>query len=369
MTSKPTDYNRVDPSATVVDPERPISNTALRQRATEVIANEPSGTQPWSNHSVAASPSHAGATQVIHVRHPSIQSAPSIQPAPIVEVTSKRDIAPPRVAQPQPVAPVRHDQKPLGNALLVMSPTQAERFRPNPAPAVEPLPAPAARAPEKQPAYATVLEAPVVRVPVKAAPLSARPSSSVPSLSAIAKVGVLARRYPVGVFGGAAVGALVLGVFLVGAAQILGLGGVSPSVSKSALAAKVTAPKLEARVTAPVATVAVASGTAAPVASASSVVVAPIASVSPAIKLSDVAQQAAAAATEAAVANDPSLSAAVGALFSGRLIEAEQAYRDLAMKHAENAAYRTLSRILARHNSTDCRPGNPSQKACPTVRP
>jgi hypothetical protein len=70
-----------------------------------------------------------------------------------------------------------------------------------------------------------------------------------------------------------------------------------------------------------------------------------------------------------AIAAIPNVGQAVGHLFSGRLPEAEQAYRDLAAQFPREPAFESAARILARKNSSNCRGANLSKSSCPSVKP
>lgn len=60
---------------------------------------------------------------------------------------------------------------------------------------------------------------------------------------------------------------------------------------------------------------------------------------------------------------------AIGHLFSGRLPEAEQAYRELATNFPDDLAFRAASKILGRRNSPTCRIPNSPSISCPSVKP
>jgi hypothetical protein len=361
MTSKPFELAQIDPGATVTELDRPGSSAALRRNATEVIPNESSGMQSWSTAPVSPSHAPAGATQLIEVPRPIIQPDVIIQPAAIIDVAPKRDAVASEVTIPKPTGPT--DTAPAqvsrpklsASPVIVLSPAQAEPSRPVVSPKFEPLSAPASRAPAatKAPSLATVLETPLVRMPpVESAATPSRRGSSEDPPSAVARLGILTRRYPVGVIGGAIVGAMVLGVFLVGAAEVLGLRASASGVSVTA-----NAPRAKVALSKPAAGPAVAATPSVALAQTT------------ASNVPESTPRAAAVPPAPQSEVDPNLPNAVGALFSGRLIEAEQAYRDLAARHPEEPTYSALARILARRNSADCRPGSPTQKACPTVKP
>lgn len=175
-----------------------------------------------------------------------------------------------------------------------------------------------------------------------------------PSLSvALEKLGLRAKRQPVLVFGGAAIGSLVLVLFFAGAAKVL-----SPH----------SGPKTE-RVMAARPTV---TGTGTPSVSskastrepANETAAAPSAAVQTPIPAEAKPED-----VPAAIAATPDVAPAVGHLFAGRLPEAEQAYRDLATKFPGEPAFQSASRILARKNGPNCRGANSSKTACPSVKP
>lgn len=377
MTYRSQDLDRSDPGATMADPERPISNMVLRRQATEVIPHDPAGTQPWPPNAVPTSHPSAGGTQLLEVPRLILQPVAIVdvarpQPArPEPEVPAvARDVDPPAArprGMPQDgVATGASNPKISGKAVIVLSPEAAEPSRPTAVQRFEPMPAPLPRAltVAKPIALTTALDTPAVRIaPARSTvpPVEHRRTSSKPS--PLARLGTITRRYPVGVFGGAAVGALVLGIFFVGLAQILGLRHAPAPVSKAETPTTVVPvtvpPSQPAKVAAVQQVAADLPGNQAAEPSAAPVQPTPTAT----------AAEPRMAAPGTAAAIDPNVSAAVGALFGGRLIEAEQAYRELASRHPDDPAYRALARILGRHNGADCRPGNPSQKACPTVNP
>ncbi len=356
----------VDFGATATDVARLASSPWPRRNVTEVISLEPLGKQRRQAEPFASQPTAAGATQVIDV------SCLAIQPNAIIEVELKQGSSAPRVLVPErlscklvataEVAPTKASEF-SPNQGQILSPTEAASSRRASSPKCEPMPAPAPRAiaGPKSPALTTILDAPLVRVAERGVQVQpARRGSTERAPSAVAKLGMLTRRYPVGVIGGVAVGAMTLGVFLVGAAQLLGLRSRTPVAVPVAnvflQAADVIKKPVEP-------SLGKAIGSAAPARPAldSTAPGAPNVSLDPPV--------APAMAPNVATQPDPSVPLAVGHLFSGRLLEAEQAYRELAARHLEDPTYQALSRILARRNGPDCRPGNPMQKACPTVKP
>ncbi|HEY5961079.1 MAG TPA: hypothetical protein VIV60_31195, partial [Polyangiaceae bacterium] len=239
------------------------------------------------------------------------------------------------------------------------------------------------------------------------APRNQKHNESVTSVgTGLARLGALAKRYPVGVFGGAAVGALLLGVFVIGLGQVLGLtkpqkrlddsvvsraqptSGVPKSASLAvvlpsaasapavnappanppavnAIVARAASDDLGVRVAASGSRRALPEGNAA--IEAASDRPSPVASkpLGPTAGPQARDTKSAAAATE----RDVTAGLAMGHLFAGRLPEAEHAYRELLARYPEDNTYAHVVRILARHNGPDCRPGNPIAKACPTVKP
>lgn len=160
-----------------------------------------------------------------------------------------------------------------------------------------------------------------------------------PAPAILAQLGLLTKRRPVAVIGGAAIGTLVMTVFLVGAAQLVG--GRSKSKPSARPTTVVTA-----------------------VAPFASRVLPP-----PATAVVSVDSAAVPAQESAAGAEDPAVAAALGHLFAGRLAEAEQAYRGLSAKYPAEASYRSIALMLGRRNSADCRPDNDIKKVCPVVKP
>jgi hypothetical protein len=201
----------------------------------------------------------------------------------------------------------------------------------------------------------------------------------------LARLGSLAKRYPVGVFGGAAVGALLVGVFLVGLGQVLGIGkshhpnddtGVGLPQAAAGVSSAANAPAA-GNPTANMPTVPTAAPPTGAPPTAPTVAPQALNTVrAPDAELRrDPATPASVAPTNdpktapVAAEPDPTVALAMGHLFAGRLPEAEHAYRDLLTRNPGDATYARLVRILSRRNSADCRPGNPVQTACPTVKP
>jgi hypothetical protein len=72
---------------------------------------------------------------------------------------------------------------------------------------------------------------------------------------------------------------------------------------------------------------------------------------------------------EGAAIETPDVRIAISHLFSGRLPEAEQAYRELATRFPQNPSFQVATRILTKRNSADCRSLSDTNKFCPTVKP
>lgn len=306
------------------------------------------------------------------------------------------------------VAPKLNAVLPLGVAAPVVAPSYLDSGRgpsrepseravstpqaaPNPA-VFAAMRADARAMPAQKPASAsTVVELAVVNSPARArsSPVATDApvvrSASVSALrrhtnegpnSALRRLGLLTKRYPVGVFGGAVVVSLLVGVFLVGFSQIVGL---SLGSKRGSVASSGEVPSASiASVRRPAASVVAA------VAVERSLVVAPAACAaprSPAVPIPSVDALAAAtpnvgkqvgqvaAPVESAASPDPEIAAAMGHLFAGRLPEAEHAYRTLSQRYPQDRAFGTVARLLARRNGPDCRPGSLQQKSCPTVKP
>jgi hypothetical protein len=333
----------MDLGATTTEVVSPTAVPVLRQDATVAIVRDQlvtpvlgpaktvalpaiqlGGDKPVSNHCPAA------ATQLIEAVRP------ALRPQPIVA------LAPPAASAPAPLPGSKFEAMPQP-AVLSLGP-------PKPVSATTAVDVPVAvlpAVPALNPAKSQPPPARVERVEQAVVRRSAEPSS-------IEKLGTLTRQRPVAVIGGAIVGSLALGVFLVGAVQILGL---HPSSSQPSVPASKSSPAVAANA-APesVKTSEQTSDSSSPWAGR----------VSPP-GTSDVAPPR--AALPIVAASDSDLPVAVGHLFAGRLPEAEQAYRELAMRHPDDPIYSTVTRILVRRNSPSCRPGNPSVQACPTVKP
>lgn len=175
------------------------------------------------------------------------------------------------------------------------------------------------------------------------------------SLSTVLEqLGLRAKRQPVLVFGGAAIGSLVLVLFFVAAAKMLGSHSVQKSDRVMAVRPAVTSAASHSESSKAV----THEPTQNPAASASTGPAQP-----------PLQAEAKADDVPAAIAATPDVAPAVGHLLSGRLPEAEQAYRDLATKFPGEPAFQSAARILARKNSPGCRGTNPSKTACPSVKP
>lgn len=175
-----------------------------------------------------------------------------------------------------------------------------------------------------------------------------------PSLAtALEKLGLRAKRQPVLVFGGAAIASFVLVLFFIGVAKML-----SPHPTprtERAVAAQATTTQTSAR----------AERSTIPVGAAAT----EIAATGSAAPQPPVPAEAKSEDVPAAIAAPPDVAPAVGHLFSGRLPEAEQAYRDLATKFPKEPVFHSAARILARKNSPNCRGVNLTKTACPSVKP
>ena len=354
----------LDFGATATDVARPLGVPWLRRNATEAISQDPLGRQLRQAEPFTSQATAAGVTQLIDV--PGL----AIQPHAIIEIEVKQGSSAPQVlgplvsiakqVAPAEVVPMKAPNLSFSPA-LILSPTEAGSSRSASSPKFEAVSLPRAMAAANPLALSTVLDAPVVRLAAtRGRPEPARRGSIDRAPCAVAKLGILTQRYPVGVIGGVAVGAMMLAVSLVGAAHLLGLRSRTPDaipVSRAALQAAVVVKKPVEQ------SFATASGSATPVRRALNL------SASGAPNVPPSPPSAPATAQTAATETDPSLPVAVGHLFSGRLLEAEQAYRALAVQHPEEPTYQALSRLLARRNGPDCRPGNPMQKACPAVKP
>ena len=186
---------------------------------------------------------------------------------------------------------------------------------------------------------------------------SSSPSEVVRTLSslskALEKLGVQAKNRPVLVFGGAAIGSLVLVLFIVGATKVLtphakqtsGRATATHSTTTETIVHRESPESSVSEVAREKTDAAVGKTTSKP---------------PPETKLENV---------PAAIAAAPDVTPAVGHLFAGRLPEAEQAYRDLAERFPNEPAFLSSVRILARKNSPTCRGATPSKTVCPSVKP
>jgi hypothetical protein len=158
-------------------------------------------------------------------------------------------------------------------------------------------------------------------------------------------LGLLTKRHPVSVIGGAAIGSMFIVVFMVGVAHLLGSGTKSEATKAMRKSAPIATTATEIRkLSAP---------------SAQPPLVPVVASTSPT----------ASAFTESVIpGNDPAVTIATGHLFAGRLAEAESAYSELAIRHPEVPSYSIVARILTRRNSANCGSASETKKLCPTVK-
>ena len=167
----------------------------------------------------------------------------------------------------------------------------------------------------------------------------------------LAQLGVLTTRHPLGVLGGAALGSLVIIVFLVGAAHLFrshsvktsNLSAQSHHVAVSSWSATQYASEAQNKVPERIAALIDPAGAASEPAPTNAVV--------------------------QAMAPDANATIAVGHLFAGRLAEAEQAYRELAQHNPDDATYPVLARILTRRNRAECRATGTAKNLCPMVKP
>jgi hypothetical protein len=174
-----------------------------------------------------------------------------------------------------------------------------------------------------------------------------RPSA----VATLARLQGMARHHPIGVAAGAIVGILVLGVLGVGTAQIVRSCSSTNPVDKSPAA--VVSPLLTASIEP-----APAGAVERPGASADSVNK----------QLPTTGARDSNTGVVAGASPDENPNLAVGHLFSGRLPEAEQAYRELSQRHPEDQTYLTAVRLLARRNGPECRVATPAQAGCPMVK-
>lgn len=328
-------------SGTVV--VQPAAVPSERLEPAPIVALSPSfGPGPSCHGTQALSPDELAAVRA---------RIPAAAPVPWAArgVVERLDVASPRARGQTPVTvaaeavPIESQPKPAGSAALPKV-IPFEPLRVGPAPFSDPEPA------ARSHGNSTVIEAkavnPAASVPRAKATNSDRLDAMAlrtrtPSGSVIARLGEIAKRYPVGVIGGAMVAGLVVMVFLVGAAQLL-----RPAVPRRAPDRAVV-------------TTAVLPAHAASASSGSLQVdrqgAAPV--------------PAAPARRSSGEEEDHSVPNAVGHLFASRLPEAEQAYGELAASHPEEPIFATLTRLLAKRNSPDCRTQNNTVKSCPTVKP
>lgn len=166
---------------------------------------------------------------------------------------------------------------------------------------------------------------------------------SVPLEAGLSRLGLLTKTRPGLVVGTAAIGSIVLLLTFVGAANLAAERGRRTTkhyAVPSAQAAHLATPQADQK------------HTFGPSAAPSAVPVTPL----PVDEM------------PAADAPVPDSTIALGHLFAGRLPEAEQAYRDLASRFPNEAAFRATSRILERRNSARCRAPNDAKTSCPAVK-
>jgi hypothetical protein len=191
-------------------------------------------------------------------------------------------------------------------------------------------------------AYETVSEVPCLQ-PVSSVGAD---SGRMGKLSLLEQLGLLTKRHPAGVLGGAAVGSSFIVVFMVGAAHLLGVG------SKSAVGISTSAKSVVVSTNTPRLTMASALRTGVPT-------ILSVGSAAP------VAPPTVASGTSV---GKPTVAVAAGHLFAGRLPEAESAYRELGTNYPNTPSYAVLARVLGRRNGADCRSAFEIKKRCPVVK-
>jgi len=179
-----------------------------------------------------------------------------------------------------------------------------------------------------------------------------------PPSALLEKLGLMTKTRPGLVIGGASAGSVVLVLFLVGASQLIG--HRSLKVTQHFVAPQ---PVLTARAASDRASVQSGWANTVPIEVSpddskvrgnGGAPGAPVGSASDAIP--------------DAIAAKPDVTAAVGHVFSGRLAEAEQAYRELSTRFPDDPAFRAAARILARRNGPACRAAKNTKTSCPTVK-
>lgn len=157
----------------------------------------------------------------------------------------------------------------------------------------------------------------------------------------LARLGLLTQRHPIAVIGGAAAGSLFLVVFMVGAAQLFGGGTKVANVAVLPKAAIRSEAQRQPENAIP----------------SSETPPAP-----PSVPSTTTTDDGTASVP------DPAVAAAAGHLFAGRLVEAENTYRELGARRPDAPSYAKLARVLARRNSADCRSASETKKSCPMVK-
>jgi len=170
------------------------------------------------------------------------------------------------------------------------------------------------------------------------------------TMAALERIGVLTKQRPLLVIGGAAVGSLILVMFLLGVAHLLG--------------ARTDPTKPQTRPEGQAASAASVTGSSATPAKAG-----PSDANATEPEPAPTAPEAVSNPVPASIKALPDASMAVGHLFAGRLPEAEQAYRDLSARYPDDPAFRAAARILTRRNAPACRAGSATSTSCPMVKP